>query len=96
MLEPAIDGATIIEAGRADARAAYLDLAMHSGDGYFAVDALGAIANAIGLGEIADRLGTTPESLREAFSSSRIDAATFLRVIAAVGLDLVPRPIGPA
>jgi len=95
MLEPAIDGATIIEAGRADARAAYLDLAIHSGDGYFAVDALGAIANALGLAEIAARLGMAPEALREAFATSRIDAVTFLRVVGAVGLDLAPRPLGP-
>lgn len=85
-----------VEPGRADARAAYLDLAMHSGDVYFGIDALGAIANALGLGEIAARIGLPEAELRRSFSESTIDAVTFLRVLAASGLDLVPRPLPEA
>lgn len=85
-----------VDAGRADARAAYLDLALHSGDVYFGIDALGAIANALGLPEIAARAGLPEAELRRVFSDSTIDAVTFLRVLAAVGLDLVPRPLAEA
>lgn len=84
-----------VEASRSDARAAYLDLAMHSGDVYFAIDALGAISNALGMAEIAARVGLTEARLREEFSTNRIDAVTFLRVLAAVGLDFRPEPLAP-
>lgn len=92
-----VNGAAI-EAGRTDARAAYLDLALHSGDVYFGIDALGAIANAMGLAETARKVGMTEADLRAAFVGSTIDAVTFLRVLAAVGLDIrpiaaEPRPI---
>lgn len=77
---------------RTDARAAYLDLAIHSGDLHFAIDALGAIANAMGMAEVAARVGLPEARLRDAFASQQVSAILFLRVLAAVGIDFRPEP----
>jgi len=96
MLHQPIDAEAARDFGRADARAAYLELAMQSGDLYFAVDALAAFVNALGHDAVCARAGMDPVRTRAALAGGSLDAIGFLRLVGAVGLELRPeaRPAG--
>ena len=71
--------------------AAYLEasLAEANGDAAFVAKALGDIARAKGMAQVARDAGLSRESLYKALSGDRSpDFATLLRVVAALGLSL--------
>jgi len=71
--------------------AAYLEasLAEANGDAAFVAKALGDIARAKGMAQVARDAGLSRESLYKALSGDRSpDFATILRVVAALGLSL--------
>ena len=77
--------------------AAYMTEALESGDPAFVADALGVIARARGMTEIAKSAGITREALYKALrpdSAPRFD--TVSRVCAALGVRLVAQAIHPA
>lgn len=74
--------------------AAYLSDALESGDPAFISDALGVIARARGMSEVAREAGVSRESLYRALSADgNPEFATVLRVIQALGLQLAAVPI---
>jgi probable addiction module antidote protein len=73
--------------------AVYLSEALETGDPAFITDALGVIARAKGMTEIARESGLGRESLYKALrEGSRPEFATVLKVIRALGLNLVAKP----
>jgi probable addiction module antidote protein len=69
--------------------AAYLDAALEAGDPALVVAALGDIARARGMSQIARDAGLGRESLYKALSpNGNPEFATFLRVVRALGLEL--------
>lgn len=75
--------------------AAYLTDALESGDPAFIADALGVIARARGMSEVAQEAGVSRESLYRALSTDgNPEFATVLRVMKALGLRLSAVPIG--
>ena len=71
------------------ARATYLQLAFESNDPSEIVEALGAIARAVGMTEVARKAGVGRESLYKSLGSSgNPELGTLLRVMQALGLRL--------
>ena len=76
--------------------AAYLEAAFEEGDAALISAALGDIARAWGMSELARRTGRGRESLYKAPSpSGNPELATVLRVLAALGLRLRAVPAAP-
>ena len=74
--------------------AAYLTDALESEDPAFVADALGVVARARGLSEVARKAGVSRESLYRALSSDgNPEFATVLRVLQALDLRLSAAPI---
>jgi probable addiction module antidote protein len=74
--------------------AAYMSEALESEDPAFIADALGVIARARGMSEVAREAGVSRESLYRALSANgNPEFATVLRVVRALGLQLSAIPI---
>ncbi len=74
--------------------AAYLEAALEDGDTALVVAALGDIARAKGMTQIASETGLGQESLDQALlMEGNLELATFLKVIQALGLRLRATPI---
>ena len=74
--------------------AAYMSEALESGDPAFIADALGVIARAKGMSEVARKAGLSRESLYRALSTDgNPEFATVLRVVQALGLQLTAAPM---
>jgi len=72
---------------------AYIAAALESGDADFVRDALGLVARARGMGEIAREAGLNRESLYKALGKSgNPEFSTVLRIVRALGLTLSARP----
>jgi probable addiction module antidote protein len=72
--------------------AAYLEAAFEDGDPALVAAALGDIARAMGMTELASRAGVTREALYKALSPTGDPRlSTFLGVIKALGIKLKPR-----
>jgi probable addiction module antidote protein len=77
----------------ADAIAAYMSDALESDDPAFVADALGVVARARGMSEVAREAGVSRESLYRALSAEgNPEFATVLRVMRALGLRLSAVP----
>ncbi len=75
--------------------AAYLDAALEDGDAALVVAALGDIARAKGMSQIARDAGLGRESLYKALSTTgNPEFATILKVVRALGLQLHVQAIG--
>jgi probable addiction module antidote protein len=73
----------------ADDEAAYLEAALQDGDPQLVAAALGDIARAKGMSQVARDAGLGRESLYKSLSSSgNPELATVLKVISALGLEL--------
>jgi probable addiction module antidote protein len=73
--------------------AAYMTEALETGDPAFVADALGVIARARGMSEVAREAGVSRESLYRALSSEgNPEFATILRVAHALGLRFTAAP----
>jgi probable addiction module antidote protein len=73
--------------------AAYMTEVLETGDPAFITDALGVIARASGMTEVAREAGVSRESLYRALSADgNPEFATVLRVIHALGLRLYAAP----
>ena len=69
--------------------AAYLDAVLEEGDPALVTHALGIIARAKGINQIADETGMARESLRSALSAEgKPEFATVMKVINALGFRL--------
>jgi len=69
--------------------AAYLEAALEDGDPKVVTSALGAIARARGMAQIAREAGLSRESLYRALSpEGNPEMATFLKVVRAMGIHL--------
>lgn len=76
-----------------EAIAAYMTDALESGDAAFVADALGVVARARGMSEVAREAGVSRESLYRALSADgNPEFATVLRVVRALGLQLSVTP----
>jgi probable addiction module antidote protein len=74
--------------------AAYLEAALEEGDTALFAAALGDIARAKGMSQLARETGLGRESLYKALSpTGNPEFATILRVIGALGLQLHARPV---
>jgi probable addiction module antidote protein len=74
--------------------AAYLEVAFEDGDPGLIAAALGDIARAKGMTQIAKATGLGRESLYKALSpEGNPELTTLLKVIQALGLKLQPRPL---
>jgi probable addiction module antidote protein len=72
---------------------AYITAALETGDANFVRDALGVVARARGMGEIAKNAGLNRESLYKALGESgNPEFATVMRIVRALGLTLSARP----
>jgi probable addiction module antidote protein len=72
--------------------AAYLEAALEDGNPSVVVQALGAIARARGMGQIAEQTGLRRESLYKALSpDGNPEFATVLKVVRALGISLHAR-----
>jgi probable addiction module antidote protein len=72
--------------------AAYLEAAFEDGDPALIAAALGDIARAMGMTQLASRAGVTREALYKALSATGDPRlSTFLGVMKALGLKLTPR-----
>jgi probable addiction module antidote protein len=72
--------------------AAYLDAAFDDGDPALVAAALGDIARAIGMSQLANQAGVTREALYKALSPSGDPRlSTFMGVMKALGIKLKPR-----
>jgi probable addiction module antidote protein len=72
---------------------AYITAALETGDADFIRDALGIVARARGMGEIAKGAGLNRESLYKALGESgNPEFSTIMRVLRAMGLTLSARP----
>jgi probable addiction module antidote protein len=77
--------------------AAYLEAALQEGDSALIAAALGDIARARGMSQIARNAGLGRESLYKALSAGgNPEFATIMKVIAALGLRLHASPFQPA
>jgi probable addiction module antidote protein len=77
---------------------AYIAAALESGDADFVRDALGVVARARGMGEIAKKAGLNRESLYKALGETgNPEFGTVMRIVHALGLTLSahPAPSGP-
>lgn len=76
-----------------EAIAVYMSEALASGDPSFVADALGVVARARGMSDIARKIGMSRESLYRALSAEgNPEFATVLRVVQALGLQLSAAP----
>jgi probable addiction module antidote protein len=74
--------------------AAYLTDALESDDPAFVADALGVVARARGMSEVAREAGMSRESLYRALSADgNPEFATVLKVMRALGLQLSAAPL---
>jgi probable addiction module antidote protein len=74
-------------------QAAYIASALETGDADFVRDALGVVARARGMGEIAKNAGLNRESLYKALGETgNPEFATVMRIVRAMGLTLSARP----
>src|ERR1700757_3866115 len=74
-----------------EAMLAYLDGAFADGDAAEIADALGVVARARGMSQLAEETGLSRQALYKALSSKRNpEFATVLKVIRALGLRLHP------
>jgi probable addiction module antidote protein len=72
---------------------AYITAAFETGDADFARDALGLVARARGMSEIARIAGLNRESLYRALGESgNPEFSTVMRIVRALGLTLAARP----
>jgi probable addiction module antidote protein len=72
---------------------AYIVAALEAGNADFVRDALGIVARARGMGEIARNAGLNRESLYKALSTTgNPEFATVMRIVRALGLTLSARP----
>jgi len=72
---------------------AYITVALETGDADFVRDALGLVARARGMGEIAKSAGLNRESLYKALGESgNPEFGTVMRIVRALGLTLSARP----
>jgi probable addiction module antidote protein len=72
---------------------AYITAALESGDADFVRDALGLVARARGMSEIAKSSGLNRESLYKALGETgNPEFSTVMRVVRALGLTLSVRP----
>lgn len=77
-----------------EAIAAYMTEALDSNDPGFIADALGVIARARGMTQVARDAGLSRESLYRALSpDGNPELSTLLRVLAVLGLQLSVRPL---
>ena len=78
----------------AERQAAYITAALETGDLAFVRDALGLVARARGMTEIAKTADLNRESLYKALGESgNPELGTILRVLQALGLTLTAHPI---
>ncbi len=76
---------------------AYITAALESGDADFVRDALGVVAKARGMGEIAKSAGLNRESLYKALGETgNPEFGTVMRIVRALGLTLAARPAATA
>jgi probable addiction module antidote protein len=74
-------------------QAAYITAALETGDADFVRDALGIVARARGMGEIAKSAGLNRESLYKALGDTgNPEFSTVMRIVHAMGLTLSARP----
>jgi probable addiction module antidote protein len=74
-------------------QAEYLSAALETGDPAFVADAIGTVARAKGMAQIAKQAGLGRESLYKALSAEgNPEFATVLKVIRALGLKLTAEP----
>lgn len=79
-----------------EAIAVYMSDALESGDPSFVADALGVVARARGMSDVARQAGVSRESLYRALSADgNPEFATILRVVRALGLQLSVAPTHP-
>ncbi len=72
---------------------AYITAALETGDADFVRDALGLVARARGMGEIAKNAGLNRESLYKALGETgNPEFGTVMRIVGALGLKLSARP----
>jgi probable addiction module antidote protein len=72
---------------------AYITAALETGDADFVRDALGLVARARGMGEIAKNAGLNRESLYKALGATgNPEFSTVMRIVRALGLTLSARP----
>ena len=75
-------------------QAAYITAALETGDPAFVRDALGLVARARGMAEIAKAADLNRESLYKALGESgNPEFGTVMRVLSALGLTLSARPV---
>jgi probable addiction module antidote protein len=80
-----------------EAMLAYLDGAFADGDAREITDALGVVARARGMSQLAEESGLTRQALYKALSGDgNPEFATVLKVIRALGLRLHPEPASAA
>lgn len=74
-------------------QAEYITAALETGDAAFVRDAVGIVARARGMGEIAHAAGLNRESLYKALGETgNPEFGTMLGVLRALGLELAARP----
>ncbi len=75
---------------------AYITAALETGDADFVRDALGIVAKARGMGQVAKNAGLNRESLYKALGETgNPEFATVMRIVRALGLTLSARPATP-
>jgi probable addiction module antidote protein len=74
-------------------QSAYIAQALETGDADFVRDALGLVARARGMGEIARKAGLNRESLYKALGETgNPEFSTVMRIVGALGLTLSAHP----
>jgi probable addiction module antidote protein len=77
-------------------QAAYITAALETGDAGFVRDALGIVARARGMGQVAKAAVLNRESLYKALGAKgNPEFGTVMRVLRAMGLKLAAHPTGP-
>lgn len=77
----------------AEAQAAYIEEALATGDPAFVADAIGVVARARGMSQVARDAGLARESLYKALSKTgNPELATVLKLLRALGLRLSVHP----
>jgi len=77
-------------------QAAYIAMALETGDAEFVRDALGIVARARGMGQIAKEAGLNRESLYKALGETgNPEFGTVMRIVRALGLTLSAHPAEP-
>jgi probable addiction module antidote protein len=75
-------------------QSAYVAAALETGDASFVRDALGVVARARGMGDIARKAGLNRESLYRALGDrGNPEFATIMRIVRALGLKLSAEPL---